>query len=226
MILWLRVIPCTNSGWRVFTGIVREIGVVVSAGEVLVVRAPATAAACAPGDSVCVSGVCLTVERAEADRLRLRLMPQTSAGTTLARSAAGRRVNIEPSLRMGDQMGGHIVLGHVDAVGVVSNFRRQGDSAALEINCPGDMMRYLAPKGSIAVDGVSLTVSRALPSGFAVSLVKFTLENTTLDGMRAGDEVNLEADILAKYAQSALSSRGEEERPGMTLESLVEQGYS
>jgi riboflavin synthase alpha subunit len=209
----------------VFTGIIREIGTVVSAGEMLVVRAPTTAASCRPGDSVNVSGVCLTAERVEPGGLHFRLMPQTIAGTTLARARSGQRVNIEPALRSGEPLGGHIVLGHVDAVGSVSRLQRQGDSAVLEIACPAAMMPYLAPKGSIAVDGVSLTVSKVQQAGFAVSLVKFTIENTTLGNLRAGEEVNLEADVLAKYVESVLASRGETESGRLTLESLAEEGY-
>jgi riboflavin synthase len=208
-----------------FTGIVREIGTVVQAGDVLVVRAPATAASCKTGDSVSISGVCLTAERVESGNIRFRLMPQTLAGTALARAVAGTRVNVEPSLRLGDQMGGHIVLGHVDAVGSVASFRRQADSTVLEISCPESMMPYIAPKGSIAVDGVSLTVSDVRARGFAVSLVKFTIENTTLGSLRVGEEVNLEADILAKYVESVLGSRSEREQPALTLESLAEEGY-
>jgi riboflavin synthase len=208
-----------------FSGIVREIGTVVQAGDVLVVRAPATAASCRTGDSVSISGACLTAERVESGHMHFRLMPRTLAGTALARAVAGKRVNVEPSLRLGDRVGGHIVLGHVDAVGSVSHFRRQGDSAVLEVSCPVSIMPYLAPKGSIAVDGVSLTVSDVRAQGFAVSLVKFTLENTTLGELRAGEEVNLEADILAKYVDSVLGSRSEREQPALTLESLAEEGY-
>jgi len=208
-----------------FTGIIREIGEVVRTGEALAVRAPATAASCRPGDSVNVSGACLTAERVESGRLHFRLLPQTLAGTTLAQVRPGRLVNIEPALRSGEALGGHIVLGHVDAVGSVSRFERQGDSAVLEITCPAAMTPYLAPKGSIAVDGVSLTVSTVRRAGFAVSLVKFTIENTTLGNLRAGDEVNLEADVLAKYVESVLASRREPDQHPLTLESLAEEGY-
>ena len=208
-----------------FTGIVREIGEVVAAGEVLVVHAPGTAASCRPGDSVNLSGACLTAERVESARMYFRLMPQTVAGTTLARARPGQRVNIEPALRSGEPLGGHIVLGHVDAVGSVAHLTQQGDSAVLQIACPAPMMPYLAPKGSIAVDGVSLTVSKVQRGGFAVSLVRFTIENTTLGNLRAGEEVNLEADVLAKYVESVLASRAETERPPLTLESLAEEGY-
>jgi len=196
-----------------------------SAGA-LVVAAPETAPACKQGDSVCVSGVCLTVEKVNRDRLRFSLTPETESRSTLGRIRAGAKVNIEPSLRAGEPMGGHVVLGHVDGVGSVWQMRRQGDSAVLGVRCPEELRPCLAPKGSVAIDGVSLTIVDSSEGGITISLVKYTLEQTTLGLLREGDAVNVETDILAKYVQAMLAAGvGRPPEPRISLEALGEEGY-
>jgi len=197
-----------------FTGIVREMGRVertARRGQSLEIRvaAAATAGELAPGDSVNLSGVCLTAEAVQEGRFQARVMPETLRRTTLGKLSAGALVNLETALKAGQPMGGHIVAGHVDGVGVVTSRRDMGDSAEVVVSCPSAIARYIVNQGSVTVDGVSLTVAEVLAGGFKVSLVRHTLENTTLGDARAGHEVNIEADILAKYVEALLAARGE-----------------
>lgn len=177
-----------------FTGIVREVGKVASFdGSRLVVETGTDAEL---GDSVAIAGVCLTVAAHENGSLSFDVVPETVSRTTLGGLAAGDAVNIEPSLRAGDPLGGHIVQGHVDGVGALR------ERAELTwFSAPPEITRYCVEKGSIAVDGTSLTVAATDDDGFAVALVPHTLEATTLGSLEPGDEVNLEVDVLAKYVE-------------------------
>jgi riboflavin synthase len=177
-----------------FTGIVREVGTVASFdGTRLVVE---TATDAGIGASVAVAGVCLTVTGQENGALAFDVVAETRARTTLGGLVAGSKVNIEPALRAGDPMGGHIVQGHVDGVG---NLRALGDLTWFD--APPEITRYCVEKGSIAVDGTSLTVAATDDEGFAVALIPHTLEETTLGSLYPGDPVNLEVDVLAKYVE-------------------------
>ena len=197
---------------RMFTGIVRELGKVatVSGGEAgirLVVEAPATAAAAALGDSVALAGVCLTVVALDGPRLAFDAVPETLGRTSLARLAAGGAVNVEPALRVGDALGGHVLQGHVDAVGSVRSVEAEGDGKRVWFDAFDEVLRYCVEKGSIAVDGVSLTVAALDDDGFAVALIPHTLAVTTLGALAPGDPVNLEVDVLAKYVERLLGAR-------------------
>jgi riboflavin synthase len=175
-----------------FTGIVREVGRVVSFdGHRLVLDAQTHAA---EGDSVAVDGVCLTA--VDGSELAFDVVDETLARTTLGELRAGDRVNLEPALRAGEPLGGHLVQGHVDGVGRV---RSTGEP--VWIDAPPELLRYCVEKGSITVDGVSLTVAELLEDAFAVALVPHTLEATTLRDLAPGQPVNLEADVLAKYVE-------------------------
>jgi riboflavin synthase len=177
-----------------FTGIVRERGRVVEFdGARLVVE---TATDAAIGDSVAIAGVCLTVAGRDDGSLAFDVVSETLARTTLGRLAAGDEVNVEPALRAGEPLGGHIVQGHVDGVGRV---REVGE--LVWFDAPADVLRYCVEKGSLAVDGTSLTVAAVDDDGFAVALVPHTLAATTLGALAPGDEVNLEVDVLAKYVE-------------------------
>jgi riboflavin synthase len=189
----------------VFTGIVRELGAVEgveesATGVRLLVRAPETAAAAAVGDSVAVNGVCLTAVGDEDGVLAFDAVPETLRRSSLGRLAAGARVNVEPALRAGDPLGGHFVQGHVDGVGRV----RRADAEGLEIEAGGEILRYCVEKGSIAVEGVSLTIATLGQDSFTVALVPHTREVTTLGALAEGDEVNLEVDVLAKHIERLL----------------------
>jgi len=191
-----------------FTGIVREFGTVDAFdGSRLVVAASETAATAAVGDSVAVAGVCLTVvERAEG-RLAFDVVPETLGRTALGRLEPGSSVNLESSLRVGDALGGHVVQGHVDAVGSVRSVTPEGDSRRVWVDAPDTVVRYCIEKGSIAVDGVSLTVAAFDDEGFEVALIPHTLAVTTLGGLGPGDEVNLEADVLGKVVERLVAAR-------------------
>jgi riboflavin synthase len=191
-----------------FTGIVREIGTVAAFdGSRLVVTAPETAAGVAPGDSVSIAGACLTVVEARDDRLAFDVVPETLSRTALGGLEPGDRLNLEPALRVGDPLGGHVVQGHVDAVGTVRSVAPEGDSRRIWFDAPDAIVRYCLEKGSIAVDGVSLTVAALDDDGFEVALIPHTLAVTTLGGLEAGDEVNLEADVLSKVVERLLAPR-------------------
>jgi riboflavin synthase len=177
-----------------FTGIVREVGTVSAFdGSRLVVE---TGTEAGIGDSVAISGVCLTVTGRENGSLAFDVVGETLDRTTLGRLAVGSRVNVEPSLRAGDPLGGHIVQGHVDGHG---SLRGRGDLTWFD--APPEITRYCVEKGSIAVDGTSLTVAAVDDDGFAVALIPHTLEATTLGLLEPGDPVNLEVDVLAKYVE-------------------------
>ena len=191
-----------------FTGIVRELGTVEAFdGSRLVVAAPETAAATAVGDSVAVAGVCLTVVANEDSRLAFDAVPETLSRTALGTLERGDEVNVEPSLRVGDPLGGHVVQGHVDAVGRVRSVTPEGDSRRVWVDAPEAVVRYCIEKGSIAVDGVSLTVAAFDDEGFEVALIPHTLAVTTLGRLEPGHEVNLEADVLGKVVERLLAAR-------------------
>jgi riboflavin synthase len=183
----------------VFTGIVQERGRVASFEDGRLVVESAIDAAI--GDSVAVDGVCLTVTGNDDGRLAFDVMVETQRRA----KPFGAEVNLEAALRAGDPLGGHYVQGHVDAVGTVRSAEREGDGKRVWVDVPPEVLRYLVEKGSITVDGVSLTVADLDESGFAVALVQHTLEATTLDRLAAGDTVNLETDVLAKYVERLLS---------------------
>ncbi len=192
-----------------FTGIVRELGRVESfdgddAGARLRVRAPETAAAEGTGDSIAVNGVCLTVMGSAAGVLSFDAVPETLARTTLGRLRPGDRVNVEPALRAGDPLGGHFVQGHVDGIGRVRAAAPEGDGVRLEVEAAPELLRYCVEKGSIGVDGVSLTVASLGDEALTIALIPHTLAATTLGGLGPGDEVNLEVDLLGKYVERLL----------------------
>ena len=190
-----------------FTGIVRELGAVDSFdGSRLVVAAPETAAGAEVGDSVSVAGVCLTVVEQNGGTLAFDVVPETLSRSALGRLERGGFVNVEPSLRVGDQLGGHVVQGHVDAVGRVRSVTTDEDGRRVWIDSP-ETVRYCVEKGSVAVDGVSLTVAALDHDGFEVALIPHTLEVTTLGRLEPRDEVNLEADALARIVERLLEAR-------------------
>jgi riboflavin synthase len=189
-----------------FTGIVRERGRVGAFdGWHLRVEAPETAADVAIGDSVAIAGVCLTVVEKDGSALAFDVVPETVGRTALGRVAPGDAVNVESALRVGEPLGGHVVQGHVDGVGRVRSVAPDGDGERLWVDVPRDVLRYCVEKGSVAVDGTSLTIAALDDEGFEVALIPHTLAETTLGGLRPGDEVNLEADILAKYVERLIA---------------------
>jgi len=197
-----------------FTGIVEEVGRVVSAeqrGEVLVLQVEARRVpeGLELGGSIAVDGCCLTAVAVEADGFTCELTGETLARTAFARRLKpGAPVNLERPLRADGRLDGHIVQGHVDGVGTVRGLSRQGGSAELEVALPPGLERYVAEKGSIAVDGVSLTVTGVGPGVFRATLIPYTLEHTSLGQAQAGGPVNLEVDVIAKYVERLLGGVG------------------
>jgi riboflavin synthase len=194
----------------VFTGIVRELGVVVAAEDVgggrsLVVSAPETAARTRAGDSVAIDGCCLTATGVVDGTIAFHAVPETLTRTTLGALEPEARVNVEPALRAGEELGGHYVQGHVDAVGRIQSVEAEGEGLRVFVAAPAEVLRYCVEKGSVTVDGVSLTVAEVAEDAFAVALVPHTLESTTLSDLRPGQAVNLEADVLAKYVERLIA---------------------
>ena len=192
-----------------FTGIVLEVGTVVAFdGSRLVLSAPETAPSAAVGDSVSVAGVCLTVvEVVEEGRLAFDVVSETLSRTALGGLEPGDVLNLEPSLRVGDRLGGHVVQGHVDGVGRVRSITPEGDSVRMWVDAPQAVLGYCIEKGSIAVDGVSLTVAAFDDDGFEVALIPHTLAVTTLGRLEPGDELNVEADVLGKVVERLVAAR-------------------
>jgi riboflavin synthase len=196
----------------VFTGIVRERGRVTAVdggadGVRLTVEARETADRTAIGDSVAIAGVCLTAVAVEDGRIAFDAVPETLGRTSLARLEPGAEVNVEPALRAGEPLGGHYVQGHVDSVGRVCSSEPEGEGLRIWIEAPAAVLDYCVEKGSVAVEGVSLTVAELAEDAFAVALVPHTLAATTLAALRPGDPVNLEADVLAKYVERLVGLR-------------------
>lgn len=195
----------------VFTGIVRELGRIEALegddqGIRLRIGAPMTAAEARAGDSVALNGVCLTVTAVVDGSLDFDAVPETLARTSLGRLAAGYALNVEPAVRVGDPLGGHLVQGHIDGVGRVRSILPEGDGARVEIEAGPEILRYCVEKGSIAVDGVSLTIAALGRDAFTVALIPHTLAATTLGELAHDQEVNLEVDVLAKYAERLLGA--------------------
>jgi riboflavin synthase len=196
----------------VFTGIVRERGRVASVegdgnGIRIRLEAPLTAGEAAIGDSVSLNGCCLTVVETADGTLAFDAVPETLARSSLEGLEAGSELNVESAVRAGDPLGGHYVQGHVDAVGTVRSVDREGEGLRIWLDTPPDVLRYCVEKGSVAVDGVSLTIAGLDESGFAVALIPHTLSATTLGRLVRGARVNLEADVLAKYVERLVEVR-------------------
>jgi riboflavin synthase len=190
----------------VFTGIVEEVGTLVvredqSDAAVLQIRADRVLQDVGLGDSIAVNGVCLTAVDPDASGFRADVMSETLRRSSLGPLTEGDEVNVELPLRAGDRLGGHVVQGHVDGTGTVESATADGFARVVRIACGPEILRYVVEKGSIAVDGVSLTVASVDDAGFSVSLIPETLERTTLGGAAAGRVVNLEVDVLAKYVE-------------------------
>jgi riboflavin synthase len=198
----------------VFTGIVEELGEVVAVEDLaqasrLTVRGPLVTWDAADGDSIAVNGVCLTVVTNHGGAFTADVMAETLHRSSLGALAAGSPVNLERAVRASDRLGGHVVLGHVDGTGQLLEVRPAEHWTVVTVSLPGDLGRYVVEKGSITVDGVSLTVSAVGPDWFDISLIPTTLGRTTLGSKGPGDPVNLEVDILAKHVEKLLQANKE-----------------
>jgi riboflavin synthase len=198
-----------------FTGLVESLGTVCrldseGAGRHLVIAEPGLALQLVLGESVAVNGACLTVVEREGETFGFQVSPETLQRTNLGEVAVGHTVNLERSLRLGDRLGGHLVQGHVDGLGRIARREREGDWQVVWFACPAELAAQMVSKGSVAVDGVSLTVVNVSHDGFSVALIPHTLAMTTLGRKTIGDTVNLETDLLAKYVWKYLqTTRGQ-----------------
>lgn len=195
-----------------FTGLVQALGTVAAVeadghgGRVLSVSEPAFAPQLALGESVAVNGACLTVVGTDADSFRFQAGPETLVRTNLGSLAVGDRVNLERALRVGDHLGGHFVTGHIDAVGRIAERVKAGEWETVWFDCPPELDDVMVSKGSVAVDGVSLTLVDVQPGRFSVMLIPHTLAHTTLGFKPVGAAVNLETDLLAKHVQKLVKN--------------------
>lgn len=185
-----------------FTGIVEEVGEVLSfEGMKLTIHAPEVTPGLRESESICVAGACLTVVAREEGELSVEVVPETLSRTTLRELKPGGRVNLERSLAEGGRIGGHMVQGHVDGVAEVSAVETDGDSIVVRFLAAESIMRYIVPKGFIAIDGTSLTVVDRDDDGFSVAIIPYTYDHTTIGERTAGSKVNIEVDVTAKYVE-------------------------
>ena len=214
-----------------FTGLIEGIGEVKtvapssgSGGGALVVDLGELAADCRLGDSIAINGACLTVTRLDRTLATFGLSAETLATSTLARLRPRAKVNVERAMKATDRFGGHLVQGHVDGVGTIRAVNRQGEFADMEFGVDGALLEQMVAKGSVAIDGVSLTIAKLGPESFRVAAIPETLDRTTLGGARIGQQVNIEIDIIVKVVRRQLE-RIMPGGSGLTVERLKQMGY-
>jgi len=206
----------------VFTGIVEEVGSIISVGPSgLTVAADKALKNIQLGGSIAVNGACLTVTAFDSKSFSVNVMPETFQKTGLGRLKPGDKVNLERPLALGGELGGHLVQGHVDGTGRVASVIPEGGAVRIRFEASPELMRYIVPKGFIAVDGVSLTITEKDTRSFGVSVVDFTRRNTILADKKVGDTVNLEMDIIGKYVAEFIKPQDN----GVTAEFLQEHGF-
>lgn len=200
-----------------FTGIIQETGSIQSIEEsgsikTVTIHAPQTVKLLKIGDSVSVDGTCLTVTTLSSNEelFTVEIIPETVVRTICGTYTKGTIVNLEPAMQMTDRFHGHFVTGHIDGLGKIFSKTPDGGSVILGIRCPNEMMKYLSMKGSITINGVSLTVSKLLPDGFEISLIPHTLKNTTLNQLENEMKVNLEIDLIARYLNRLVNAKEQE----------------
>lgn len=212
-----------------FTGIVEDKGKVLRVEyrgqeKRITIELPANLTDVQLGDSINTNGVCLTVVEKKGQAAGLDLSPETLQKTSLGELKTGDRVNLERALKLTDRLGGHIVTGHIDGIGVIEEKRRERDFFNLKIRIPRSVTKYVVEKGSIAIDGISLTVNACRGEEVEITLIPYTLEKTTLIDKKIGDRVNVETDILGKYVEK-LMNRGGGKPGGLNLSFLEEHGF-
>ncbi|HEY3490872.1 MAG TPA: riboflavin synthase [Candidatus Deferrimicrobiaceae bacterium] len=210
-----------------FTGLIENVGTVLTlekhgAGALICVSTALPMSEIAEGDSIAVSGACLTVTSKGAGRFTADVSAETLDRTTLSKKKPGERVNLERAMPVGGRLGGHFVYGHVDGTGTVRESRSVGDGRVFHIRADANIMKYLVFKGSVAVDGVSLTISAVLPGAFEVALIPLTLEWTTFGILSPGDPVNIETDIIGKYVHKLMGR----DEGGVSIDFLKEHGFA
>ncbi len=215
-----------------FTGLIQDMGEIESlqhrgGGISLTISTQLDLRSVKVGDSISVEGVCLTVVRVSGRAFSVEISPETLGRTTLAFLKKGQSVNLETALKISDLLGGHLVSGHVDGTGEIAGVVREGNSWRYHFCVPPEVSRYVIEKGSIAVDGISLTVAECGDQGFSVSVIPHTAERTTLGKKKAGDRVNLENDLIAKYVEKFVRQAGQTVSPSTRINAafLAEHGF-
>lgn len=216
-----------------FTGLVVELGTVTELKPLkqsynITVKAQKVLENLKIGDSIAVNGACLTVVKISGNAFTADIMPETVKLTNLRNLKSGDKVNLERTLKLSDGLDGHIVSGHVEGIGVITSKKAQGIAEIVTVKTPPQLLKYIIKKGSIAIDGISLTVTEVTGSSFSVSLIPHTAKETTLGFKKPGDEVNLETDIIGKYVEHLLNfktSAGAENKNTLTKSLLFENGF-
>ena len=215
-----------------FTGIIEEVGRLERlAGGEIAIRAKKVLEDVALGDSIAVNGICLTVTRFDEAHFTADVMPETIRRTSLAELRRGSRVNLERALTLKSRLGGHIVSGHIDGAGTIAAMKEEGNAILLTVRASADILRYIVEKGSVALDGISLTVASVGAADFTVSLIPHTREITNLREKSVGSRLNIETDILGKYVEKlfpggcALGSAAPKGKDGITMDFLRQQGF-
>jgi riboflavin synthase len=211
-----------------FTGLIEDIGRITAierrgAAALLTLTTALPVSEIAIGESVAVNGACLTVTAKTGTTLTFDVSPETIASTTIRALRGGTSVNLERALRLGERMGGHIVTGHIDCIGRLARSSETSGNRVLEFTLPAENARYLISKGSVAINGISLTVNSVTASGFSVNIIPLTQVATTLADLKAGDEVNIETDIIGKYVERL--TRPWNSAVGLSMKTLAENGF-
>jgi len=216
---------------KTFTGIIEETGTVLriiksARSAVLKIKAKLVLADLKLGDSLAVNGICLTVTDIAGYTISADIMPETLTRSSLGQLKSGNQVNLERALSLNSRFGGHIVSGHIDGTGIITQIKPDENAVLYTVTTPPAIMKYVVEKGSIAIDGISLTVVEVTPTGFDVSVIPHTMQNTILPQKKAGDTVNLENDIIGKYVEKLLiNADAPPAHQGLSAERLYELGY-
>ena len=213
-----------------FTGIIEGLGSIAGVrssgqGKRLTVHSDFELQGTRIGDSIAVNGACLTAVQLAERRFEADVSPETLARTTLGAARTGDRVNLERALRLSDRIDGHLVAGHVDGTGVIASRQPAGNAVVVAVDAPEELTRQMILKGSVAVDGVSLTINALDAGRFAVAIIPHTSVLTTIGFKQAGERVNIETDMIGKYVEKFLSARAEGRPAGVTLDLLARAGY-
>lgn len=192
-----------------FTGLIQELGTIQSVvsnaeGKEFLIKAPVLIKEIAIDDSVATNGVCLTATKVMGDSFRVQAIHMTLEKTSLGSLRTGDKVNLELAMRPSDRLGGHMVQGHVNALGKITSIKKVGDNWEIQVSFPPELRKYMISEGSVCLDGISLTIARLEPGHLTVAIIPHTLEKTTLSGKKIGDHLNIEVDIVAKYIENFL----------------------